>query len=81
MLELLQETKKIVNEGLCPYYRSIWNNCEKLRGRHLIHQYYTISGTGCVKFEESSFPKSITHMVDLEQLFQEVDTESLLGIT
>ena len=43
----------------------------------MIHQYYTISSTVRVKVEENFPPKSITHKVDLERLFTDVDFESL----
>lgn len=54
---------------------------KKLRGRHLIYQYYTIGSTVCVKAEEKGTPKCITHMFDLEWLFPEIETESLWSIT
>ena len=66
-----------VNDILCSYYRSIWNKCKKLRKTHMIHQYYTISSTVRVKIEENYSPKSVTHKVDLERLFTDVDFESL----
>ena len=68
------------NEDLCPYYRGIWDQCKKLRQRHLIHQYHTISGTVRVKVEKNGSPKFITHMVDLEQLFPEADIINLSWI-
>lgn len=46
---------------------------KNLKGDILIHQYYTISGTVCVKVEDNDFPESITHMVDLEQLLPEIN--------
>ena len=62
-----------------PTLEAFGTNIKKLRGRHLIHQYYTISGTVHVKVEENGSPthKSITHMVDLERLFPWVEIESL----
>ena len=48
-------------------------NKKNLKGDILIHQYYTISGTICVKVEDNGAPKSITHMVDLEQLLPEIN--------
>ena len=65
-----------INESLCPYYRGMSNKWKKLRGRHLVHQYYTISGTVRVKVEENGSPKCITHMVDLDRLFLEIGIES-----
>lgn len=43
----------------------------------MIHQYYTISSTVRVKIEENYSPKSVTHKVDLERLFTDLDFESL----
>ena len=43
----------------------------------MIHQYYTISSTVRVKVEENCSPRSITHKVDLERLFTDVNFESL----
>ena len=77
VLDLPSDTKFFINESLCPYYRGIWNKCKKLRWRHLIHQYYTVSGTVRVKIEENGFAKSITQMVDWGRLFPEVAIESL----
>ena len=81
ILDLLQDTKIFINESSLPYYSGIWNKHKNLRDRHLIYQYYTISGTVCVKVKENIFRKYITHMVGLEWLFPEVDIESLWGIT
>ena len=46
---------------------------KNLKGDILIDQYYTISGTVCVKVEDNDSPESITHMVDLEQLLPEIN--------
>ena len=43
---------------------------KNLKGDILIDQYYTISG---VKVEDNDSPKSVTHMVDLEQLLPEIN--------
>ena len=43
-LDFPENTKIFINESLCPYYRGIWNKCEKLRVIQKIHQFYTIGG-------------------------------------
>ena len=62
LLDLPLNTNFFINESLCPYSRSIWNKCKKLRESHLIHQYYTISGTVLVSSNSFlvrfSFPKN-----------------------
>ena len=60
-----------------PYYRGIWNKCKKLRAYQKLHQFYTINGTVRVKLEENSPPKSITHMLDLVNLFPDIETDSV----
>ena len=47
--DLQQGTKRFTNEILYAYYGGIWNKCKKL----LIHQYYKINGTVCIKVEEN----------------------------
>ena len=65
-VDLPEDTKIFVNESLCPYYRGIWNKCKKLRDKQKLHQYYTINGLIRLRIEESGQPKSITHMVVLQ---------------
>ena len=66
-----------INYILCPYYRGIWNKSKKLRAIQIVHQFYTISGLICVKLEETGPSKIITHMVDLKELFPDIDIENL----
>ena len=75
-LDFPENTKIFINESLCPYYRGIWNKCKKLRAIQKIHQFYTISGLIRVKLEETSPPRIITHMVDLKELFPDIDIEN-----
>ena len=70
-------TKIIINESLCPYYRGIWNKCKKLRANQKLHQFYTINGIARVKLEENSPPRSITYMLDLANLFPDIEVDSL----
>ena len=61
-LDFPESTKIYINESLCPYCRGIWN---------------TISGLIRVKLEETGPSRIITYMVDLKELFPDVDIENL----
>ena len=76
-LSFSEETKIFINESLCPYYRGIWNKCKKLRANQELHPFYTINGIVRVKLEENGPPKSITHMLDLVNLFPGSEIDSL----
>ena len=76
-LDFSESTKIFNNESLCPYYRGIWNKCKKLRAIQKIHQFYTISGLIRVKLEETGPSRIITHMVDLKELFPDIDIGNL----
>ena len=76
-LDFPESTKIYINESLCPYYRGIWNKCKKLRTTQKIHQFYTISGLIRVKLEETGPSRVITHMIDLKELFPDVNIENL----
>ena len=76
-LSFTEGTKIFINESLCPYYRGIWNKCKKLRANQKLHQFYTINGIVRVKLEENGPPKSITHMLDLVNLFPNIEINSL----
>ena len=76
-LDFPESTKIYINESLCPYYRGIWNKCKKLRAIQKIHQFYTISGLIRVKLEETGPSRIIIHMIDLKELFPDVDIENL----
>ena len=72
-----ENTNIFINESLCPYYRAIWSKFKKLRVIQKIHQFYTISGLIHVKLEKTGPSKIITHMVDLKELFTDIDIENL----
>ena len=76
-LNFPDNTKIFINESLCPYYRGIWNKCEKLRTIQKTHQLYTISGLIRAKLEETGPSKTITHMIDLKKLFSDMGIENL----
>ena len=76
-LSFTEGTKIFINESLCPYYRDIWNKCKKLRANQKLHQFYTINGIVRVKLEEIGPPKSIAHILDLVNLFPNIEIDSL----
>ena len=76
-LDFPENTKVFINETLCPYYRGIWNKCKKLRAIQKIYQFYTIIGLIGVKLDEIGLSKIITHMVDLNELFPDLNIEKL----
>ena len=76
VVDLPEGTKIFVNESLCPYYRGIWNKCKTSRDKQKVHQYYTINGLIRLQIEESGQAKIITHMVDLPNLFPDIEIDS-----
>ena len=76
VVDLPEKTKIFINESLCPYYRRIWNKCKKLREKLKVYQYYTINGLIRLRIQESGPAKTITHMVDLQNLFPDIDIDS-----
>ena len=76
-LDFPESTKIYINESFCPYYRGIWNKYKKLRAIQKIHEFYTVSGLIRVKLEETGPSRVITHMIDLKELFPDVNIENL----
>ena len=76
-LSFSEGTKTFINESLCPYHRGIWKKCKKLRANQKLLQFYTINGIVRVKLEENSPPRSITHILDLTNLFPDIEVDSL----
>ena len=76
VVDLPEGTKIFINESLCPYYRRIWNKCKKSRDKQKVHQYYTINSLIRLQIEESGQAKIITHMVDLPNLFPDIEIDS-----
>ena len=58
-----------INDSLCKYYKYLWSKCNKLLNAHFIQSFWISNGTLRVKLTESSHPKSILHLVDLEEMF------------
>ena len=50
---------------------------KKFRANQKLHQFYIINGIVRVKLEGNSPPKSITHMLDLVNLFPDIEIDSL----
>ena len=50
---------------------------QKLRAIQKTHQFYMISGLIRVKLEKTGPSRIITHMVDLKELFPDVDIKNL----
>ena len=50
---------------------------QKLRAIQKIQQFYKISGLIRVELEKSGPSRIITHMVDLKELFADIDIENL----
>ena len=75
-VDLPEGTKIFINESLCPYYRGIWNKCKKLRVKQKVHQYYTINCLTRLQIEEFGQAKIITHIVDLQNLFPDININS-----
>ena len=78
-VDLPEGTKIFINESLCPYYRGIWSKCKKLMDKQKLYQYYTINGLIRLRIEESGQAKTITHMVDLQNLLPGIDIDIDIG--
>ena len=76
-VNLPEGTKIFINGSLCTYYQGIWNKCKKLRDKQKVYQHYTINGLIRLRIEESGQAKTITHMVDLQDLFPDIEIDSL----
>ena len=63
----------------CIYIEIFWGGIswklklkyKKLTEKQKVHQYYTVNGLIRLRIEESGQAKIITHMVDLQNLFEE----------
>ena len=70
-LSFSEGTKIYVNDSLCPYYRGLWNECNKFWNNKKIYSYFTVNGTVRIKQVEKGPCKSITLINDLRALFPE----------
>ena len=55
----------------------IWEKCKNIRDKQKVHQYYTINGLICLRIEVSVQAKLINHLVDLQNLFPNIEIDSL----
>ena len=58
-----------VNDSLCKYYKFLWSKCKKLLNGRFMQGFWISNGTLRIKLNESSPPKSVLHLVDLEDMF------------
>ena len=72
-LDLPAGTKLYINGSLCPYYRRLWNEANKLWNKKKIFSYFTVSGTVRIRLQEKGPYSIITHVDDLKELFPDED--------
>ena len=72
-LDLPAGTKLYINGSLCPYYRRLWNEANKLWNKKKIFSYFTVSGTVRIRLQEKGPYIIITHIDDLKELFPDED--------
>ena len=58
---------------MCPYYRGLWNEAQKLWNKKKIFSYFTVGGTVRIRLQEKSPYSIITHIDDLKELFPDED--------
>ena len=81
--DLPERTKVFIIQSLSPYYRRTWNKsytkifCKKLNGKQEVNQHYTINVLIRFRIEESGQAKIVTQMVDLHNLFLDIEIDSL----
>ena len=66
-------TKLYINESLCPYYRGLWNQCNKLWNKCKLLASITVNGLVRVKLQENGLYNIITHIDDIKEIFLEED--------
>ena len=55
-----------LKSSLYPYYRGLWNECEKLWNNQKIFLLFTVNGTVRIKLQQDGPYNSITHLDDLK---------------
>ena len=70
-LKLPTDTKIYINENLCPSFSRLMGISNKLFKQKVIAGFYTVNGILRLKLTDGS-TKSITHVVDLRNLFGDV---------
>ena len=78
-VDLPEGTAIFINEILRPYYRGICKEVtyKKLWDKPKVYQYYTTNGLLYLQIEESGQAKNINHIVDLQNLFLDIEINSL----
>ena len=78
-VDLPEGTVIFINEILRPYYRGVCNEVtyKKLWDKPKVHQYYTTNGLLYLQIEESGQTKIINHIVHLQNLFLDIEINSL----
>ena len=72
-LDLPKGTKPYINESLCPYYRSLQNQCKKLWNKQGIFSFFTVNGSIKIKLRKNGYYNIITHIDDLKDFFPDKD--------
>ena len=76
-LSFSEVTKIFIKESLYLYFWGIWNKYNKLTANQKLYQFCAINRIIRVRLEEKGPPKSITHMLDLVNLFPVIEIDSL----
>ena len=58
-----------INDSLCKYYKYLWSKCKKLLNGGFIQSFWITNGTLRIKLTDTSLPKNVTHLADLEEFF------------
>ena len=72
-LDLPERKKFCINENLCPYYRSLWDQCKKLWKRLKLFSFFISNGSVRIKLQENGLYSIITHIDDLKEIFLNED--------
>ena len=72
-MNLPVRTKLYINESLCPYYRGLWKQCNKLWNKRKLLASITVNGLVRVKLQENGLYNIITHIDDIKEIFPEED--------
>ena len=57
-----------INDGLCKYYKMLWQKCKKLCVNKFIHSFWVSNGSIRLKLSDNERSQIITHINDLEEL-------------
>ena len=71
-LDLPNGKEIYIYESFCSYYRSLWNQCNKLWNRQEFF-FFSVNGSVCIKLQENGSYNIITHIDDLKEIFPDED--------